>query len=266
MDSKSLDLAYNALGGTYLYTLALTRGIGLPSIMLDANDILCHGGPEMVTVLVDQLAKEQWDGFENPCFEPSVSFERTMIKALCKKDPRWKPLKCKLKRGLMSNPRIFLSENPKGFESLPFQAANELYRTGWQYMAQSQRVIFQKGISCMKIALDSDGFDQNFNEHIFLSRYGKSRNNHYVLKVTPSKEILVRVPEIYSFHPRHLWITRQWVDGDVPEIKAKDFVKIQESIMKAFLLEDIRPNNLLWDYKEKCYWIIDPGIPSRKSY
>ena len=264
MDSNSIDLAYHALGGAYLYAQALSKGIGLPNLMLNANDAFLHGSAsDLVTVLVDQLVERQWETFQNPCFEPNEAFEKCYIKLLCKRDEGWKQFKNKIRKSTGFGLRSLMSTNPKGFDNLPGQAHNELAKIGWEYMTQSQRVVFRKEISCLKIALDVDGLEQNYNEYYFLSAKGPGM---YRLKISPRKHIDVGVPEVYSHHPRYLWITRQWVDGDIPEMKPKDFEGIREAIMTMFPLKDIRPANLLWDYKNGCYWIVDPGIPLRKTY
>jgi hypothetical protein len=256
--------AMNRIGGPFIYSNALQKGIGLPGMMLEINDILLHGGDEHISVLADQLAAQNWEGFKNPCFEPEPRFDKIFVKLLCRQDFGWNLLKNQARRRLGAGPSIrsLMSTFPKGFDRLPGQAHNELSNMGWEYMTQSQRTVFRKNGACLKIALDVDGLEQNFNESLFLRIY----KGCYTLNVSARKKIEVRVPEPFSHHGRYLWTTREWVEGDVVGETLKQFARIREAIMNQFPIKDVKPNNLLWDRKLNCYWIIDPGIPTTKTY
>lgn len=237
-------------------------------MMLTANECLCLGELDYMTLLVDELARAQWKTFESPCFEPSAAFEKSLIKALIREDKRWKSFSVPLKKlkavGLLTS----MPDDLRGFSSVPRGPMAELYRTGWEYMTTSVRTILKKETGCLKVATDTNGLEQNYNEAFFLYKYGPRPGNAgiYNLKVGVRKKIEVRVPELYSHHPRCLWITRSWITGDVPEMSEKVFGPIREAIMETFEIQDVRPCNLLWDYIERCYWIVDPGIPTRKAY
>ena len=250
---------YQNLGGTFKYSQALGRGIGLPSLMLRAHENLCFGSDQHINQLINHLVETNWRGFEDPCKEPNKIFERIILKQFIKTDHRWRKLRdpdWNFHKCLKSWKR----RPPRNLDIIRTEAYQELKRTGWQYIATSNRMVFKKAETCLKIALDVDGFEQNYHETHFLYNNGPSHIG--ILGSDMKQLVVIGIPELYSHDPKYLWITRQFVEAQEYSGPEDYFDKVRGFVMKRFCILDVRRSNLLWDIHNKIFWITDPGIHS----